>query len=117
MRKEEIRKLLIDHFDRAIVPFENWGNRDTPSSQESMGQLRAYLLAGCDFYLNYDYDTKVNFKDFEKFWGSEVKTMYISIKYFEFEDEPDYHTTYFPSPFSLDWCKKNKNEHGVIDWY
>lgn len=114
--KEEVRKLLIEHFDRSIVPFANWKDRDTPEAMESMGRCRAYLLAGCDFYLNYNYDEKVDFNDFSSFWKSEVLMMYISIKYFEFEEEPQFHVNYFPSPYLLNYCEEKANIHGKIYW-
>ena len=43
------REDLIDICERAIVPHENWRNRDTPSAQEGIGKAWAFLKAGCVF--------------------------------------------------------------------
>jgi hypothetical protein len=45
MKKEELREFLINHLDRAIVPYKNWNDRDTPAAQERQATMRMYLKA------------------------------------------------------------------------
>lgn len=114
MWKEELRKFLIDHLEKSIVPYKNWWNRDTPSAQESQAKMRMYLLAWCDFKIMGDYDLEVPEKEIESYLKDEnIKTMYISIFHYEFEDEWSWDTHYSPHPKYLEDCIKDWNR----DWY
>lgn len=51
---EYTREELIKICEKAIVDVSKWQNRDTPSSQESVGRLWALLKSNCPFKILYD---------------------------------------------------------------
>jgi len=114
-QKKKIREILINILDDAIVPYINWRNRDTPSSQEWCAKKRMYLKAWCDFRIirSYDDNVWVPFDEAEEYIAKQEWTMYLDIFHYEFEDEWNRDSWYFPSPKQLAYCKRNWD----IDWY
>ena len=53
---EYTREELIDICERAIVPVEKWGNRDSPGAHEKLGLCLVMLKAGCRFHVTYHGD-------------------------------------------------------------
>ena len=51
---EYTREDLIAICERAIVPVEEWSNRDSPRSHERLGTAWALLKAGCDWRIAED---------------------------------------------------------------
>ena len=45
------RDELVAICERAVVPHEQWSDRDTASAQEGVGKAWAFLRAGCDFHV------------------------------------------------------------------
>lgn len=43
------RDELVAICEQAVVPHEQWSDRDTASAQEGVGKAWAFLRAGCDF--------------------------------------------------------------------
>ena len=110
MKKEILRKKLINILDKAVVPYENWMNRDTPSAQEWCAKMRMYLLAWCDFKLMSSYDEEVSLEKIKEYLASKIPTMYLSILHYEFENKATWDTCYMPSPHKLKIMKWG-------DWY
>ena len=50
------RQQLISICERAVVDVSKWRNRDSPSSQESIGKLWVLLKANCQFEVLYEND-------------------------------------------------------------
>lgn len=99
MKKKYTREDLIDICDKAVVPYNSWCNRDTPSAQAQTATARAYLLAGCDFKISTDGNLT-----------TDENTVWVYIKHYEFEDTADWHSYYLPTEKSL------KESEGR-DWY
>ncbi len=113
MTKNQLRKFLIKHLDDAIVPYEKWRNRDTPAAQEGQARMRMLLKAWCDFKLMSDYRVEVKQDEVDKFLETDEQwTMYISIFYYSFEDNWEWHTSYTPTPKRLAEVKAQNR-----DWY
>lgn len=106
------RESLISICERAVVDVSKWGNRDSPSSQESVGKLWALLKSNCQFEVLYENDglctndntiwlrvwsPKFSHFDWDGFDLNDRDTM---------EDE----TFYLPTTARLDYSDGN-------DWY
>ena len=50
---EYTREKLIEICEKAFVPHEDWGNRDSAMSQIALGSCYALLKAGCYFEIQY----------------------------------------------------------------
>ena len=48
------REELIAICEQAIVPQDNWSDRDSQSAQSGVGKCWALLKAGCDFQVTYE---------------------------------------------------------------
>lgn len=103
------REKLIEICEKAIVPVEKWGNRDTPEAQLKVGQAWALLKAGCDF--------EVLIKRLENDrCVTDEETIWISIKhpaFWTYDGDPDHldeENFYLPTEKTL---KASKGR----DWY
>lgn len=106
------RQELIDICQMAIVDVSEWGNRDTPSSQEKVGILWALLRANCHFELLYEEDGLCT--DDKTIW---VRVWWPRFGNFDWEgfDLNDKET--LPSDtFYLPTCKRLEARNGG-DWY
>jgi len=54
------RDELLELCQKAIVPEEQWRNRDSPSAQEQLGICHHLLKCGCTFYILTIGDTATN---------------------------------------------------------
>lgn len=50
------RQRLLEICEKAIVPQERWGDRDSAAAQKNVGQLWALLLAGYEYRISWDDD-------------------------------------------------------------
>jgi hypothetical protein len=97
---------LIKICERAIVPVDKWRNRDTPSSQRSLGICLVMLKAGCRFKVIYDGGV----------CSTDEFTIWLEIgwpSFHTFEYGSGYEnsgTFYLPTQKRLDECKGG-------DWY
>lgn len=132
------REQLINICERAVVPHEKWGDRDSYISQKNIQSIYKGLTAGLDFKIitkeddpEYHSDeqtilikftTPIDFDKLEK--GKELK---ISSREDYFKDcDPDYETEMFNGDgidFHSDWTRtympteKRLDEANGNDWY
>jgi hypothetical protein len=98
-KSEYSRQKLIALIDASVVSHDKWSNRDTPTAQAQAATARAYLLAGCDFRLSQDSELLTT-----------ESTIWLEIKHYEFEDEPDWHQYYLPTTTRIEAAAGG-------DWY
>lgn len=98
------REKIIEICDKSIVPYNRWGNRDSPSAQSQVATVRAYLLAGCKFRIR----TEKDFPDENCITDS--YTIWIDVYHYNFEDGETWNTYYLPT-------EKRLKETDCIDWY
>ena len=55
---EYTREKLIDICERAIVPHDEWADRDTAGTQEGIGKSLVFLKAGCKFEVKTEENTR-----------------------------------------------------------
>ena len=95
IKTDYTREELISICEQSVVPYPKWINRDSPSSQAKVGMAWAYLKAGCEFRIHED-------------TGEDI--IWLELYHYEFEDAPDWHYTYLPTP-------KRIEESNGKDWY
>lgn len=108
------RDELIELCERAIVPEEFWGNRDSELSHLQVGRLWALLKAGCEYRVI----TESNKRQDDFSCVSNEDTIWVSVSsrgfhWFENEDGDDYLTIeryYLPT-------EKRLEERQGLDWY
>lgn len=104
--REDLVQLCTD----GVVPQEKWRNRDTSGAQRQLGEARALLAAGCDFFVLHGTGTHS--------LRTDENTIWVSIEWhgFEhFEYGADSHLTendtfYIPTRARLDAANGG-------DWY
>ena len=63
MSKDEFtREQLVSICERAIVPENEWGNRDSGDAHRQLGEAWALLKAGCPYRVLHDEDLNTNDK-------------------------------------------------------
>lgn len=116
-RVDYTREELIAICERAVVPMEQWGNRDSDSAQTQLGQTWAYLRAGVPFKVCVAPDGSTD----SHYLATDERTIWVlfydieGFGYFERGgDEPDdgkrTEMSYLPTPARLD-------ERAGRDWY
>lgn len=104
------REELIEICERAIVPIDKWGNRDSPSAHEKLGVCLVMLKAGAEFTVHRppNIDERGCFTD--------ERTIWLTLQWHNFSDfeygtkfgESD--SFYLPTPARLD-------QTAGRDWY
>jgi hypothetical protein len=106
--KEYTREQLIDICEKAIVPEEKWGNRDSALAHQKIGMAWAYLKAGVPFKVTRQGDSPYCVTDSHTIW------LEFSVKDFGCwdyrEGERGIETAYLPT-------KKRLAERKGEDWY
>lgn len=115
-KKQYTRAELVKICEAAFVPQSKWSNRDSASSQISLGSCYALLKAGCEFEVQYTKDKSGCNTDENTIW---LQFWVKDFQWFEygsdsFEDKrgnqtPDYH-------FYLPTSERLKETKGR-DWY
>ena len=103
------REQLIKLCEAAIIQVDDWSNRDTPNSQESIGICWALLKAGCEFEILVADDANPNevcVTDSQTIW---LKITRPSFGTFDNNGPQRTDTFYLPTQERLN------NSHG--DWY
>jgi hypothetical protein len=78
MRTNYTREELIEICEKAIVPVNNWCNRDTSHTQCQIGQCWALLKSGCEFKVCVQSSDK---EDSCSMCCTDEQTIWISIKF------------------------------------
>jgi len=110
VKTDYTREELIQICERAVVPIEKWGNRDSPSSHEKLGVCSVMLKAGADFTVH---RAK---KEGESGCLTDDRTIWLTLHWHNFGDfeygtrfgESD--SFYLPTPARLDQTEGR-------DWY
>lgn len=66
------RQELVDICCRAVVPEDNWRNRDSAAAQSQLGTAMVLLMAGCDFSVRQESQTlwvRISYRGFSWFEG------------------------------------------------
>lgn len=107
--KEYTREYLIDICEKAIVPVNKWGDRDTPRSMANVGITYVYLKAGCEFrILTKEIGRREPITDDSTICLEIKSPTFRSIEYGNREGEWDHY--YLPTNKRLQEAKGN-------DWY
>ena len=56
---------LITICERAVVPFTEWGNRDSYSAQVQLSDIYSFLKSGCDYTIGDNTDERTIWISFE----------------------------------------------------
>ncbi|WP_436702452.1 hypothetical protein [Nocardioides sp. BYT-33-1] len=97
MKIDYTREDLIAICERAVVPHDRWGDRDTPGAQEGVGKAWAFLKAGCTFRVSTE----------GKYCVTDDRTIWIEIDHDDFGTRDwggpgETETFYLPTPARLD---------------
>ena len=110
MKTDYTREELLDLCERGIVPEDKWGNRDSESSQRSLGEAWALLKARCMFRVR----TKENVKRPDSGCYTDEKCVWIDVVTRGFDcfegGAHGTHTFYIPTAARLEQAKGG-------DWY
>ena len=103
--KEYTREDLIKICEQAFVPEDKWHDRDSETSQCSLGECYALLKAGCDFEVVYEDDV----------CATNERTIWLNVYskgfgYFDWGGAKEKHHYYLPTQKRLD-------EANGGDWY
>lgn len=101
------REQLIALCERAIVPHNKWGNRDSAAAQRGVGKLWALLKCGCAFEI-------MRRKKFGDICITDDRTIYVTVTlkgFGTFEGGPK-ETEIFYLP-----TEKRLQEYSGDDWY
>lgn len=107
---------LIHICEQAIVDLSKWNNRDTPSSQISVGTAWALLKANCPFEVLYDKSLNGLCTDKDTIW---IRIWYPEFQHFDYLafDLNDRETMSCDSFYLPTKKRLEESGFGENDWY